>query len=103
MDLWYSWPPPVLANTLFQVYTQSAPVAFAEVGWKFYLVFVIVPLVGVPVLYFGLPETKGLSLEEVGILFGDLPATEITSEEKDAGVETRIEAKGYNVHQSGAS
>jgi hypothetical protein len=53
------------------VYTQSAPTAFAHVGWQFYLVFILVPICGAPVMYFFSPETKGLSLEEVGALFGD--------------------------------
>lgn len=56
------------------MYTQPAPTAFAHVGWKYYLVFILVPICGVPILYF-FPETKGLTLEEVGALFGDNTAT----------------------------
>ncbi|RKL44175.1 hypothetical protein BFJ72_g3908 [Fusarium proliferatum] len=53
------------------IYTQPAPIAFAQVGWKYYLVFVIVPLLGAPVVYFMFPETKGLALEEISTLFDD--------------------------------
>ncbi|KAK6604249.1 hypothetical protein H4I95_06152 [Botrytis cinerea] len=53
------------------VYTGSAPDAFAAVGWKYYLVFVFVPLACVAFIWFVLPETSGLSLEEIGVLFGD--------------------------------
>ncbi|RAH70428.1 putative sugar transporter [Aspergillus aculeatinus CBS 121060] len=51
------------------VYTEAASTAFAQVGWKYYLVFIIVPASGVPVLA-RLPETKGLTLEESATLFG---------------------------------
>ncbi|KAL9563120.1 hypothetical protein ACKAV7_012862 [Fusarium commune] len=53
------------------IYTQPAPTAFAEVGWKYYLVFIIVPLLSAPIMHFYFPETKGMSLEEIGVVFGD--------------------------------
>jgi len=52
------------------VLTEVAATAFAEVGWKFYLTFIIVPACGLPILW-RFPETKGLSLEEISVLFGD--------------------------------
>ncbi|KAH7127796.1 general substrate transporter [Dactylonectria estremocensis] len=52
------------------ILTQSAATAFADIGWKFYLVFIIVPACGLPILW-RLPETKGLSLEEIAAVFGD--------------------------------
>ncbi|CAL5874791.1 uncharacterized protein PFLUO_LOCUS9093 [Penicillium psychrofluorescens] len=61
------------------LYTQTAPVAFDSVGWRFYLVFIIVPFVGVPFLWFGCPETKGMTLEEIGALFGDTVATDVVA------------------------
>lgn len=59
------------------IYTQTAPVAFAEVGWKFYILFIILPLLGAAVMWKYFPETKLLSLEEVGRLFGDDVALDI--------------------------
>ncbi|KAH7118336.1 general substrate transporter [Dactylonectria macrodidyma] len=53
------------------IYTGTASIAFAEVGWKYYLVFIFVPLACVLIILFYLPETNGLSLEEIGMLFGD--------------------------------
>lgn len=47
------------------VYTQSAPTAFNNIGWKYYLVFIFIPLFCVIILIRYLPETKGLTLEEV--------------------------------------
>lgn len=72
------------------VYTQPAPTAFAHVGWKYYLVFVIVPLCGVPILYF-FPETKGLTLEEVGAIFGDEVPAELRIEETYASEKSGAE------------
>ncbi|RAH79953.1 MFS general substrate transporter [Aspergillus japonicus CBS 114.51] len=51
------------------IYTEAASTAFTRVGWKYYLVFIIVPASGVPVLA-RLPESKGLTLEESATLFG---------------------------------
>ncbi|KAL8286232.1 hypothetical protein RQP46_004720 [Phenoliferia psychrophenolica] len=51
--------------------TVSQPTAQANIGWKFYLVFII-PTFFLGVLQFiVLPETKNVPLEEVGGLFGD--------------------------------
>ncbi|EPE08408.1 general substrate transporter [Ophiostoma piceae UAMH 11346] len=53
------------------IYTLIAPTAFDQVGWRYYLVFIVLPVVGAPLLHFFFIETKGLSLEEIGALFGD--------------------------------
>ncbi|CAG9955462.1 unnamed protein product [Clonostachys rosea f. rosea IK726] len=53
------------------IYTQAAPTAFEQVGWKFYLVFIIIPWIGAFIFQKFLPETAGLSLEEIAVLFGD--------------------------------
>ena len=41
------------------------------IGWKYYLVFISVLVVGSVWSWFNLPETKGIPLEEVAGLFGD--------------------------------
>lgn len=75
----------LFASTL--LYTQVAPVAFQQVGWHYYLVFIILPLSGVGFLAYFLPETKGLALEEIAAKFGDEVAVDIshlTDEERIA-------------------
>jgi MFS family permease len=59
------------------LYTEVAATAFAHIGWKYYLVFIIVPALGLPIVY-RLPETKGLSLEEVAAVFGDEVVLDLT-------------------------
>ncbi|RSL53879.1 hypothetical protein CEP53_007612 [Fusarium sp. AF-6] len=56
------------------IYTQTAPTAFENVGWKYYLVFNIIPWIGAFVMQRYFPETSGLSLEDIAVLFGDEPA-----------------------------
>ena len=57
------------------IYTQTAPTAFSSVGWKYYLVFIITPWLGVFLMGKYFPETAGLSLEDIGVLFGDETAS----------------------------
>jgi len=53
------------------VYLQATTTAFANIGWRFYLVFIIVSGLGGIGSYFLLPETKGIPLEEMAKIFGD--------------------------------
>ncbi|KAK6380278.1 uncharacterized protein PV06_05565 [Exophiala oligosperma] len=60
------------------IYTMCAPVAFNSIGWKYYLIFIIVPICGAAMMYFFYPETKGLALEEVAAKFGDEVAVDLS-------------------------
>lgn len=64
---------------------QTAPIGFAEAGWKYYLVIICWSAFFLPCIYFFWPETARLSLEEIGKNFGDEVAvhiTDATDEEK---------------------
>lgn len=63
------------------VFNQASPTAFVSIGWKYYIVFICTNLVAAFVFLIFFPETKGLSLEEMAILFGDDVIIAPTSEE----------------------
>jgi len=52
-------------------WAQVSPYALGELGWKFYFLFVAWNLVvTLPCVWFLFKETKGLSLEEIDLMFG---------------------------------
>lgn len=61
-------------------YTAPGPTAFAQVGWKYYLLFICLDVVCFILLYIYLPDTTGLSLEEMGALFGDEVVTHFAAD-----------------------
>ncbi|RFU35711.1 hypothetical protein B7463_g559, partial [Scytalidium lignicola] len=48
---------------------ETSPTAFANIGWKYYLVYVCTNILSVAVFYCFVPETKGRSLEEIDTIF----------------------------------
>ncbi|KAF2814692.1 general substrate transporter [Mytilinidion resinicola] len=52
-------------------YTSPASEGFATIGWKYYWVMICVCLVSATAIFFVLPETAKLTLEEIGERFGD--------------------------------
>ena len=63
--------------TVFQMGTTLAsifngftnPIALANLGWKYYIVFLCLLALWTVVIWYGYPETKGLSLEEISTVF----------------------------------
>jgi MFS family permease len=53
------------------IWLQAAPTAFATIGWKYYLFFIIITATGAAIIYFTFPDTLNKPLEEVARLFGD--------------------------------
>ena len=48
---------------------MATPVAIETIGWKYYLVFLIISAIILPIVYFFYPETMGRSLEELEMMF----------------------------------
>ncbi|OJJ45223.1 hypothetical protein ASPZODRAFT_119358 [Penicilliopsis zonata CBS 506.65] len=58
------------SNWLFNgIVVAITPIALQNIGWRFYLIFVVFNLSFIPIIYFCYPETKGLSLERINDLF----------------------------------
>jgi hypothetical protein len=74
---------------------QLTPVAFAAVGWRFYLVFAVCSATNALFFWAFLPETRGLPLEEVDEYFGRVPVFVPGARKRGVrapGVEEREEA-----------
>ncbi|KAJ4263917.1 hypothetical protein NW762_005955 [Fusarium torreyae] len=69
-------------------WNQVSPFALGELGWKFYFLFVAFNVViTLPTLILAFRETKGLSLEEIDLMFGDRALGNLPDDiEKDGGV-----------------
>ncbi|RSL83351.1 hypothetical protein BHE90_002253 [Fusarium euwallaceae] len=52
-------------------FLESSTIGFSNLGWKYYLIFIVFAVVCTIVMWIYCPETKGLSLEEINRLFGD--------------------------------
>ena len=57
--------------------------AFANIGWRFFLVFIILSGIGAVWSWFGIPETNGIPLEEMNQIFSGQPVVK----EKDLSIE----------------
>ncbi|KIW98244.1 uncharacterized protein Z519_01828 [Cladophialophora bantiana CBS 173.52] len=53
------------------IWLQAAPTAFENIGWKYYLFFIVITTIGAVIIWSTFPDTLNLSLEEVARLFGD--------------------------------
>ncbi|KAJ3541038.1 hypothetical protein NM208_g4788 [Fusarium decemcellulare] len=66
----------MVIGVIFNVFVN--PIALEAIGWKYYLVFVALLVVYGLLVYFLFPETRGLSLEQIDIVFLDGKTTSTT-------------------------
>lgn len=50
---------------------QITPISIDSIGWRTYIIFAVLNATWVPIIYLFFPETKGLELEDVDLLFSD--------------------------------
>lgn len=79
------------------ILAQASPTALNNVGWRYYIFFMVMNLVTALGVYFFVPETLGKSLEEINEVFGDSFVTmhldeNVAKEKLDQAVE-QIEVK----------
>ncbi|ODV65356.1 general substrate transporter [Hyphopichia burtonii NRRL Y-1933] len=55
------------------VFTTGVTSALNHIQWRYFLIFIILSLINCIIIFFYFPETKGLTLEEIGKLFGEDP------------------------------
>lgn len=72
------------------MWVQAAPTAFKNIGWKFYLVFIITGALGAAVFWFLYPDTRGLPLEEIAAVFGDEAEVAIYQRELELDDDTHM-------------
>ena len=53
------------------MWTQVTPIAIANIGWRYFMIFSILSCFGGIVIWIWYPNTQGKSLEEIAALFGD--------------------------------
>jgi hypothetical protein len=70
---------------LFNIFVN--PIALASITWKYYTVFISVLVIALVTIYFGYPETRGHTLEEMAVVFdGDeahIPSADEVMEKVD--------------------
>lgn len=48
---------------------KITPISFENIGWRTFIVFAVLNAAFIPMVYFFYPETKGIELEDIPLLF----------------------------------
>ncbi|EON63147.1 hypothetical protein W97_02374 [Coniosporium apollinis CBS 100218] len=62
-------------------YTTPSALAFKNIGWHMYLLYMGLSIISGILVYFIIPETKGLPMEELAALFGDEVMVHLTADD----------------------
>jgi hypothetical protein len=61
----------VVMHCVMIAIVQVTPIALEVISWRYFLIFLFSNVIFVVILYNFYPETKGKTLEEMNVLFGD--------------------------------
>ncbi|CCH43704.1 Hexose transporter 2 [Wickerhamomyces ciferrii] len=64
-------------------YITPVTTALENIKWKFYVIFICLTAVNSVIVFWYFPETKNLTLEEIGALFGDYDEDSVIGDDKD--------------------
>lgn len=79
-----------MVNAVNVLNTYVPPIAIANSGWRYYILYIVWDAFGVVVIYFFFVETKGRSLEELDWLF-----------EQEKPVKASLEIRNAVIRQDG--
>ncbi|KAF2802930.1 general substrate transporter [Mytilinidion resinicola] len=74
-------------------YVTPGATAIANIGYKYFIVFICLTVVTIIVVFFYYPETKGKSLEELAELFGDPVVVHLTDATDEQKMEMDLDIK----------
>lgn len=80
-------------------WASPASTAFKNIGYKYYLILISVGVFCGTVCLWLLPETKGLSLEEIGLVFGEEPIVRLRDMNVDV-LDEKLERAEYHTKQA---
>lgn len=63
--------------------------ALAAIGWKYYVMFIVLDVCELVIAYFLVVETKGLTLEDIAVLFDGEVAHVLAIEEHEDKVDEK--------------
>lgn len=82
------------SNWIFNfMVVMVTPIAFTNIGWRTYVIFAVLNFIALPIFYFFLPETRGRSLEEIDLIFGET-SNIFEAVKKSKTMENHFDSKG---------
>ncbi|KAF7563569.1 hypothetical protein G7046_g582 [Stylonectria norvegica] len=93
---------------------KITPIAFANIGWRTFIIFAVLNAAFLPLVYCFFPETKGLELEDIPLLFskGGITGGVLTSKggrtvmphqhAQEREIDNKLEGLGEEVEDAGA-